>query len=760
MNDKAASAQQKAFQERKRGQHDKAVKRLEQAIASHPDELELYLDATDACLESGQVTRAVQFLRTAQERFTGDRERITSFVRNKLEAVRDPALARFVVENAVKSRDLKAALEHLEQIPDHTVRDLLTRSRTKRQSLKAASHGGYSLESERVTNELMAALLAIRINNPRDGFSALVKIMDGRPAEQAVLTPFLVYLESKHPASGRLRFARAVAQCAAGSYLEAINGFVDAARMEPSVAASCLDRLKDLQETSNAAARVLRAIGEVNLIIGNLDEAATVLREYLGMEKEAGREVMMMVRPHADPANGINACTWLALDASLTLEQSNAALEMLRALHQRAGNTGKLLNWFETATRDAALTPDMRLFHATLALEHKQHDRGIEILRAVCESAPQEIAAAVATLDRYRGDNPAVEALYREYAAQDASDTGDAVDIKDEEDFQGFDNREFALDSGLSDEPVSAGDTGDKPLDFAARMRNKIPNKSFVDTREICFDDIDGKSSDGAREEETITTAGTTIAAAEILDLSDAPQMDDTPAPSPDPVEAGPDITESHVANVAQKLYEAGAAVFFHVDSGDATQTAPEPAAASDEPAGDDTVIAVVPEPEESTPPAEVPATFESLYQEFRNGSLDRPRVIELMEIATAEGRAGELGELLAFQPEGREEIFACRCFEAEHLLMKNRPLPAIKILAALDAPWLSSDQKRRVWFKIAICQRAVRDFAGAHETLTRLIDAFPNQEEFARLARTNFQQHLAEQSRLATALEKTSTLD
>ncbi|HEU4928223.1 MAG TPA: tetratricopeptide repeat protein, partial [Candidatus Krumholzibacteria bacterium] len=180
MNEKALAAQQKARQERKRGHYDKAVKRLEQAIAQHPDELELYLDAVDACIEGGEVVQATTFLKTAQEKFTNDKERVAEFVRDKLTAVHDPALARCVIENAVKRRDLESALEHLEQVPDHVARDLVARAKTKTQSLKSASHGGYSLRAELYTNDLLSALLLLRLGMTQDGATALVEILDER----------------------------------------------------------------------------------------------------------------------------------------------------------------------------------------------------------------------------------------------------------------------------------------------------------------------------------------------------------------------------------------------------------------------------------------------------------------------------------------------------------------------------------------------------------------------------------------------------
>lgn len=717
MNEKAASAQQKALEERKRGQHARAMKRLEQAILAFPDELELHLDAVDACLEGGEVARATQFLKTAQDRFSKDKERIAAFVREKLVAVHDPALARFVVENAIKLRDLVTALDHLDRIPDHTVRDLLARTRTKKQSLKSASHGGYTLRGELLTNELLAALLSIRIGNMKEGVAAIVQILDERPVEQTIMTPFLAVLEGRHSKSGRVRFAHACAQCASGAELEAIGRFVEAARLEPPVAVLCVDRLRVLRETSKARTRIERALAEVYLLKGDLDEAAAVLRDYLAGVTDAGREVMLLVRPYIDPANGVNACTWLALDASLTLEQSNAALEILRPLQQRGGCNDVLLDWFETRARDAALTPEIRMFHAALAIEFKRPERAAEILRAICASAPQEVPAVLAILDPHRGAHAGLDALYREYAAADA---GTEATEADADGFQTFDSSGFGLSA-----TTKTRKTGAAPANAAPRK--------FIETHEISFDDDAGfEISDGpsvaARRRLSQATATATATAA---------------------TAGAPAITAEHVSNVAQKLYGAGAAAFFHVDSDDAQMQAPP----TPHPTPAAPPVQDAPEPVEE-------ATFAALFERFRRGALEGERVLALMETAATEGRVDELEALLAYPPQNDAEVFACRYYEAEHLLLTKRPLPAMKIFAELDVPARDGEQRRRVWYKLAVCQRAIRDFAGAHETLTRLVDAYPGREEYARLARTNFEQHLSEQSQEATVLEKTGSLD
>ncbi|HEX5132584.1 MAG TPA: tetratricopeptide repeat protein [Candidatus Krumholzibacteria bacterium] len=801
MNEKVTSAQQKASQERKRGQHAKALKRLEQTIAQFPEELELYLDAIDISLESGEVTAATHFLKTAQDRFAKDKDRLTAFVREKLTAVHDPAFARFVVENSVKLRDLTAGLDHLQVIPDHTVRDLLARTRTKKQTLKSASHGGYSLRGELLTNELMSALLSLRVGNVKEAVAAIVQILDEKPVEQAILTPFLAALNGAHAKSGRVRFAHACAQCASGAELEGIGGFVEAARMEPAVAALCADRLKILRETSKARAKTLRALGEVLLIKGDFDDACDVLGEYLKTEKDTGREVVLLVRPYMDP-NGVNACTWLALNAALTVDQSSAALDILRPLQQRGDCSTELLAWFETHATGVELTNDMKLVHALCSVDCKRHERAAAIFAEVCEASAADIPAVVGMLDRVRTQHAALDELYRRYAGgRDELDTEISDDTPSEEDdFQMFDNREFELPaSGTAAAPATPAN-GAGPAraarGFADQMKKTIRKGSFVDTREISFDDDAGDApgeapahalgdeismdraapmeighgaampgATAAQPPRPSSTVPTEMPAFSLGGGNEPAAAAGTPAapanfvhqPAP-PTQAAAPITEEHVHNVAQKLYEAGAAAFFHVDSSttttaDAPRETAAPAGGADGPADVPATAA-----DEDTPPAE--PTFDELLAVYRNGGLDNAAIISLMGQAVNAARVDALQELLYFEPQHPSEDFSRRYYQAEYLLLRDRPLPALKLLTRLDLPPLTDEQKQQLWSRMAACQRMIRDYAAANETLTRLVDAFPSREDYAHLARVNYDQYLAEQCQETAVLEKTSSLD
>jgi len=728
MNEKAASALQKAQQERKRGQFPKAIKRLEQAVEMFPDELDLYVEAIDVCIDGGELLQATNLLKTAQEKFTKERDRISAFVRDKLQTVHDPSLARCVVEHAVKRRDLEAAFGHLADVPDHVVRELLNRSRTKKQSLKAASHGGYSLRGEQLTNELTSALLAARLGQMKEAMATFVQVLEEKPVEHKMIDPFLAALEINHPKSGRVRFARGCSFRANELENDAIARFIEAARLDPACASVCAEQLKLMRENAKQPAKVERGLAEVLLIKNDFEEAAAVLRAYLVEHPDNGREIIMLMRPYIDPAAGINPCTWLAIETALKIEQSNVALDILRPLHQRGGHTLELFEWLETRAKDGFLPTDVMLFHGSLALEQKQFERAGEIFGAVCSTSSQSSSAVLAMIDRHRGAHPSLEALYAKYAEPEAEPTDAAGG--DNGDFQMFENKEFHLESADGFEtttsmPRKGGDQRlGEPAPEPEAPAKFVPKKGLMDAMELSLDDS------GTPEPSE----------------PDAPVA---PAGRRPTLSSGAEITEGHVNRVAQKLYDAGAAAFFHVDGeagfGDAQGAADPIALAVDLDSGPEVESVAIPLPAPE-PFASVAATVASRIEE--------------LERAAEDGRVDELLDLLDFKPSNDAEKFAQSYHQAEYQLLANRPLQALKLFVALDTPSLSDEQKRRVWFKTAACQRSTHDFAAAKQTLERLVQAFPGVAAYERLSQRNYEQYLSEQGSSAPMLEKTTSLD
>jgi hypothetical protein len=186
----------------------------------------------------------------------------------------------------------------------------------------------------------------------------------------------------------------------------------------------------------------------------------------------------------------------------------------------------------------------------------------------------------------------------------------------------------------------------------------------------------------------------------------------------------------------------------------------PEPAEASEpvEVAPPAPAVSAAPEPAPSVP--EAPKTFDSELARFRKGELSGAETVALIEQAIESARVDDLHDLLAFDPENDAERFAQRFYEAEYHTLCNRPLKALEIMIKLDGPSLEDDQKQRLWLRTAVCQRSMNDFAGAKDTLERLVESFPGRSEFERLARRNLEQLVGVQSDGVAILQKTTSLD
>jgi hypothetical protein len=833
-----------------------------------------------------------------------------------------------VVENAVKRRDLDAALEHLEQIPDHVARDLLARTKTKKQSLKSASHGGYSLRAEIFTNDLLSALLSIRLGSMKEGMAAMVEIIDEKPVETKMLLPFLAGLESKHAKVGRVRFAHACALWVNGNENDAIARLVEAARFDQTALQICVDRLQSLRDKTKYRSKVERALAEVLLLKDDFDAAAVVLRAYLAEHKDAGREVIMLLKPFIDPAHGVNECVWVALDAALGLDQSAVAMEILRPMHQRGNCTPDIYARLQEKSKDGFFAPEIMLFHASLALELKDFPRAAEILNAVVTTSPQDAHLVVGLADKHRTSHPGLEELCRKHMAPEVVEA-----IAEEEEFQNFDHNEFSLRrdakpdglerSSSAPRPLSPKPQGEKPASRFAEERKQpaAEKQSFIETRELSFDDEGTVESqlpdlpvenpgdeidDGVFETSRDLTFSTPkkekpVEKPAFKAPERAPQRaperapertperaperapvraaERAPEPVPDPpavasfsapqlrpavkmranTESG--VTESHVNNVARRLGEVGAAAFFHIDdepdalsalsesapavaappraqapdplsalsertpAAESPSRAPAPAARApidamsygspaaappkpepvvslpaEEPVAapkpvvplpfEEPVAAAAPvpafepveapEPVEASEPVEVapplpavsaapepapsvpeaPKTFDSELARFRKGELSGAETVALIEQAIESARVDDLHDLLAFDPENDAERFAQRFYEAEYHTLCNRPLKALEIMIKLDGPSLEDDQKQRLWLRTAACQRSMNDFAGAKDTLERLVESFPGRSEFERLARRNLEQLVGVQADGVAILQKTTSLD
>jgi hypothetical protein len=179
---------------------------------------------------------------------------------------------------------------------------------------------------------------------------------------------------------------------------------------------------------------------------------------------------------------------------------------------------------------------------------------------------------------------------------------------------------------------------------------------------------------------------------------------------------------------------------------------APAPEPAMPEPPAAEVIVpeAPAPEPVASEPAAAEPSKPAAQTFEER---------LALIERAIEDERVEALGELVEFEPEDDDQSLERDFYRAEHHLLCSRPAAALELFVAVEGAARGRDLGRRAGLKVAASQRQMNDFGAAQDTLSKLLETYPGNEEIERLAKQNRQQHLESQRGDALVLEKTTSL-
>ena len=675
MDSKVTSALEKSLQDKAKGHYQRALRRLTDALGKFPDEVELYLEAADVCLEGGESLQATQYLKKAQVRFRTEKDRLDSFANEKLAKLHDPVLGKFLVELFIKRRELTAAAEALEELQDRTIRELLQRTRTKKQTLNSAASGGHALKSEIMINSMSEALLCLRLGRMKESVRSFLEILDEKPVENEVLEPFFAVLEKKHPKAGRIRFAYACSLIASQQYDKAMSRLVQSVQMEPKAAEDALTRLRDLTDTFETPPDSLQdALVEILLVKGDVLRAGEILQESLTNNPEKARMVLELMRPYVEEVSDSLVLHYLYMDAALLAEQTRRVLEMLKKICQDESHRDDVYQWLENKSTEAFLPTDVMMYHGELAIDTGNVGRAIEIFRAIAGNAPAEIPSMLRIVEKRKdADQRLVDFLEEHIAEQQQSVTH----ASDGADFEHFENKEFSFsgdsaresideqteESAAEGEPAEraiepedptpgpfAGErnildeSGKKPspleegLELAAKEAVREHDGDIVWEEEDAEGTIappqdaadDGENDSWLETQNAMIMGHSSESESAVRDDDEHPdQTEERPQtaseesePPTEPTAPQYEIDEEHVINLADALRDAGAQLFFHVDNQPDTKAEAE-ADSPVEGVNKDLAANAVPhepvamEDEIAEPEDETPETEETIEDEY-----------------------------------------------------------------------------------------------------------------------------------------------
>jgi hypothetical protein len=443
MDNKITSSLEKALQDKRKGNYERALGRITEILPKFPAEAELYIEAADVCIEGGEPLQGAQYLKDAYVRCGKEKGRIDAYALEKLRSTGDSILIKCLLDSAVKRRDLDNAAEILEDLPDRSIRELLHRTRTKQQTLNSAARGGHTLRKELVTNQLSEGVLCLRLGRMKEAVRAFVDVLDDRPAENEALEPFLGELAKKYNNAGRVQYAHACSLITAQQFEKAMIRLIEGVKMEPGLAEEALERLQELSDRfENPPDSLQDALIELLLVSEEITKACEILRESLEQNPDNARKILELVRPYTARKTGNMLLQYLYMDAALVADLPGRMLDSLNRLCEDDATAGEVYRWLETKSSDSFLPAEIMLFQGRLALEQGEYSRGVEVLRAVTASAPINAPAVLRIANKHRESARAVAEFYDELAREQQSaqtDSGEGIE------FEHFENSDFGL---------------------------------------------------------------------------------------------------------------------------------------------------------------------------------------------------------------------------------------------------------------------------------------------------------------------------
>jgi tetratricopeptide (TPR) repeat protein len=374
----------KVEQERAKGQFERALARLKDAIAANPRDFKVVHEAATLCFELGRTLEGASLLRPALKRFPQERVQILEMLEREYTSTRQGELGETLYETYLSQGDLDKAREVIANLGEPDRNKLLAKLRTKITSVMEESPN----DAPRLTGLLLAeAIVLSAMQRTGDCAPILERVLDLDPG-QVTNVGRLAKLEVRQsPECGPAHLLLARCYVSVQKPELAAEHLVAAGRD-----ATSRDNALALLERAGESRQVQRARAEVLLRAKRYDEAQTVLAAMLASDEEL--EGMVRHTFEAVP-EAVKASPALRLLHAQSLARTGANRLALKELQE---------------AQEAGVDPGAALAAADALLEEDSHSIDVLLLRARAAVAAGQSEAASAAFkqalekDPSRGD--------------------------------------------------------------------------------------------------------------------------------------------------------------------------------------------------------------------------------------------------------------------------------------------------------------------------------------------------------------------
>jgi hypothetical protein len=700
MNPKITSILEKAFKEKSRGGHSKALRRITAAIEEYPLEIDLYKEAIGLGLDAGEPLQTVKYFKKALGRFTADRDALYEFATALEEKTCDPVFGKYLLEQYIKNKNLPAAYTAVQALNEHVLADLLQRTRKKREALSSALRGGHDLDGEIAINETSEAILHLALGDIEQAARILARQIDSKTLTCDLCEPLLLDLEKQHSKNGHIRYALGSCYLSRGDINRGVQKIVLAIKLNPELVEDITRRLETAKGEDPTSQNNLKvALLEAYSMQGNTAKVTALARSLLDQNPGKSSQVLDLVKTYLEKNDSDWELEEFYLDASLRSQQTKRIRSYLERTWPRKDKRRNNLDWLDAHAASGSLPADLQVYFGKLVLEEGRTDWAVDIFKRTASNFPAETQSILHILDKQKLREPQIQELCEELKRDSSDDSAGDVD---EFDIQSFEPAEFSLSSHEGDASDAKIELEDNAYDSGEERTD--PESGVFHSEPVSLNDL----ADG-----------------------EPPKFAESPA-APGAEEGAP---EHPIRPATEQIPE-------------------EPENESkNRPSADPPPIRREPMP--ATESARAGTDFDSLYRDYKNGNLDNDAILDLIERAFNRGRLDEAKALLDFRPVTiRQEVQRILRL-ADYYIYTDRPLPALIALKSFDCDSLNREERRDHLTKLAACYRALKMFEAAHGVLINLMIDEPSNSRLAFLAKANYEDYLQERCEEALILEK-----
>lgn len=744
MNPKASATLEKAREDRRRSNFKKALSRLEEAIGKFPKELPLYTEAIDVAMEAGESLKAIQIFKKSQRELSDDGFELWTFAVEKVGVYNDAIVGRFMLEQSVKSGEFASAYSILENLTEHAAGQMLEHVKTKKQTMSAAMGAKLAASENVVSYTLGEAMLHLRLGRTAEAMDGFVRALDEDPGTFEPLEPYLADVERQHAEKGEVSYALGCSHIAGGRVSKGVEALVRAARRTPPLTAKAVEKIESLGDHPDLPPDVRElTLAELHLGQGGLRRASALLSAVLERDPGSAGRIADILRSAVERIGEDLEIHFVFVEASFMAGRRDTGLSHLKKIHRCREHKAALVEWLESKSRCEKLSVEVQLFFAETALSEGLHGKAIEIFKDLLSHGVQEQGTIRELLSRHQSV-PLVQHFYTERFGASAVSKREGSCR-----FETYDNPGFAA---LKAAPSSAGASGEPEtpgFEGSGWEKSGPPAGAgpFAGPAPVSTDDAETPAAGFDNRDFSLSMHAP----------AEPPAVEAPPADSPAPASgaspddwAAPPALGAGLDEPPMSIREDDSDLFDYLkrDFSPAESVQPE-FDGPDE----------APEREPFSDPPETPRDFDSLYNAFLEGTLDRGLILGVIERAFDEDRMDEMKRLLAIEPANLGEEIGRKYQLARYYLATGRPMPALVALKSVQLGALSKEERKAFFLRIAECYRELHNYEAAHGVYLRLMSERPGDADAEGAARMNYAKYMEAAAGAAPTLEKLSNL-